>query len=52
LDERIAKKTRKKVYYEYLVKWENHPAKYASWITKTDIQNHGKTVEDLMEKSP
>jgi hypothetical protein len=52
LDQRIAKKTRRKVYYEYLVKWENHPAEDASWITETDIQKHGKRVEELMDRIP
>jgi hypothetical protein len=52
LDQRIGKKTRRKVYYEYLVKWENHPVEDASWITETDIQKHGKTVEELMNKIP
>jgi hypothetical protein len=27
LDQRIAKKTKRKVYYEYLVKWKDHPKK-------------------------
>jgi hypothetical protein len=52
LDQRFDKKTRRKVYYEYMVKWENHPAKDASWITETNIQKHGKTMEDLMDRSP
>jgi hypothetical protein len=52
LDQRIAKKTKRKVYYEYLVKWKDHPAEDVSWITKTDIQKHGKTMGELMDKSP
>jgi hypothetical protein len=52
LDQRIAKKTRRKIYYEYLVKWKDHPVEDASWITETDIQKHGKTVQDLMDRSP
>jgi hypothetical protein len=45
LNQRITKKTRRKVYYEYLVKWENHPTEDVSWITETDIQKHGKIVD-------
>jgi hypothetical protein len=52
LDQRIAKKTKRKVYYEYLVKWKDHPEKDASWITEIDIEKHGKTMEELMDKSP
>jgi hypothetical protein len=52
LDQRIAKKTRRKVYYEYLVKWNDHPAEDASWIIETSIQKHGKIVEELMDKIP
>jgi len=37
LDQRIVKKTRRKVYYEYLIKWKDHPAKDISWITETDF---------------
>jgi hypothetical protein len=37
LDHRIAKKTRRNIYYDYLVKWENHLAEYVCWITEIDI---------------
>jgi hypothetical protein len=30
LDKRICKKTRRKEYFEYLVKWKNHPVEDAS----------------------
>jgi hypothetical protein len=30
LDKRVGKKTRRKEYYEYLVKWKNHPVEDAS----------------------
>jgi hypothetical protein len=52
LDQRIAKRTRRKVYYEYLVKWKDHPIEDASWLTEADIQKHGKEVEELMDRSP
>jgi hypothetical protein len=52
LDQRIAKRTRRKVYYEYLVKWKNHPIEDSSWITKAYIQKHGEEVEELMDMSP
>jgi hypothetical protein len=31
LDKRVSKKTRRKQYFEYLVKWKNHPVEDASW---------------------
>jgi hypothetical protein len=41
LDKRVRKKTRRKEYYEYLVKWKNHLVEYASWETEAVIQKHG-----------
>jgi hypothetical protein len=52
IDQRIGKKTRRKTYFEYLVKWKDHPTEDASWVTKLDIQKHGKIVQDLMDRSP
>jgi hypothetical protein len=52
LDKRVTKKTRRKEYYEYLVKWKIHPMEDASWETKEDIQKHGQTVQELMDRSP
>jgi hypothetical protein len=31
LDKRVSKKTRRKQYFEYLVKWKGHPVEDASW---------------------
>jgi hypothetical protein len=41
LDKRMGKKTRRKQYFEYLVKWKNHPVEDASWETEVVIQKHG-----------
>jgi hypothetical protein len=35
-----------------MVKWKDHPIEDAHWITETDIQKHGKVVEELMDMSP
>jgi hypothetical protein len=51
LDQRIVRKTRRKIYFEYLVKWKDHPTKDVSWVTEDDIQKHGKTVQELMDRS-
>jgi hypothetical protein len=51
LDKRVNKRTRRKEYFEYLVKWKGHPVEYASWETETKIQKHGQTVQELMNRS-
>jgi hypothetical protein len=52
LDKRVGRKTRRKQYFEYLVKWKNHPVEDASWETEAVIQKHGQTVQDLMDRRP
>jgi hypothetical protein len=44
LDKRVNKKTRRKEYFEYLVKWKGHPVEDASWENEAEIQKHGKTM--------
>jgi hypothetical protein len=51
IDQRVGKKTRRKTYYEYLVKWEGHPIEDASWESEEDIQRHGQMVQELMNRS-
>jgi hypothetical protein len=52
LDKRIGKRTRRKQYFEYLVKWKNHPVEDASWESEAEIQKHGQTMQELMDRSP
>jgi hypothetical protein len=52
LDKRVRKRTRQKKYFEYLVKWKNHPVEDASWETEEEIQRHGQTMQELMDRSP
>jgi hypothetical protein len=37
LDKRVGKKTRRKEYFEYLIKWKNLPVEDASWETEAEI---------------
>jgi hypothetical protein len=52
LDKRVSKRTRRKEYFEYLVKWKGHPVEDTSWENEAEIQKHGKTVRELMDRSP
>jgi hypothetical protein len=48
---RIRKKTRRKEYFEYLVKWKGHPVEDASWEDEAEIQKKGQTMQELMNRS-
>ena len=52
VDQRIVKKTRRKTYFQYPIKWKGHPIEDASWKNEADIQKHGKSVQELMDRSP
>jgi hypothetical protein len=52
LDKRVSKKTRRKQYFEYLVKWKGHPVEDASWENEVEIQKYGQTVRELMDMNP
>ena len=41
LDKRVNKRTRRKEYFEYLVKWKGHPVEDASWENEAEIHKHG-----------
>jgi hypothetical protein len=52
LDKRVSKKTRRKKYFEYLVKWKGHPVEDAIWESEAEIQKNGQTVRELIDRSP
>jgi hypothetical protein len=52
IEQSDGKKTRRKKYPEYLVKWKDHPMKDEIWIREPDILKHGKTMQELMDMSP
>ena len=41
IDHGFSKKTWRKTYFEYLVKWKGHPIEDASWESEVEIQKHG-----------
>ena len=50
IDKRISRKTMRKEYFEYLVKWKGHPVEYDNLEDEATIQKHGKTMKELMNK--
>jgi hypothetical protein len=51
VDKRVSKKTRRKEYFEYLIKCKGHPVEDASWEDEAKIHKHGQTLQELMNKS-
>jgi hypothetical protein len=49
---RIGKKIKRKTYFEYLVKWKGHPKEDVSWVNETYIHMNGRSVQELMDRSP
>jgi hypothetical protein len=52
LEQRVGKKTKRKIYPEYLVKWKDRLVEDSSWVSEPDILKHGKTMRELMDMSP
>ena len=44
----VAKKTRRKEYLQYLVKWRDRPMEDSSWLDAPQIPKAGYSVEELM----
>jgi hypothetical protein len=44
VDQRIDKRTKRKTYFEYLVKWKGHPIEDSSWENKVVIQKNGNSM--------
>ena len=38
LDKRVSKRTRRKEYFEYLIKWKGHPVEDASWDNEVNSE--------------
>jgi len=51
LSTQVAKKTHRKEYLRYLVKWRDCPIEDSSWLDAAQIQKVGYSVEELMERS-
>jgi hypothetical protein len=41
LDKQVGKKTRRKEYFQYLVKWNDHLVEDVSWENEAEILKHG-----------
>ena len=51
LDTQVARRTPKKEYLQYLVKWKNCPIEDSSWVDAGQIQHVGYSIEELMGQS-
>ena len=51
INTQVAKRTRRKEYLRYLVKWKDRPLEDSSWLDEAQIQRAGYSVEELMERS-
>ena len=52
LDKRVFKKTRGQEYFQYLIKWKDQLEEDATWMTEGMLQRIGRSVEELMDRSP
>ena len=52
LDKRVFRKTRGQEYFQYLIKWKDKPEEDATWMTEGMLQKIGRSVEELMDRSP
>jgi hypothetical protein len=48
----IERKTRRKMYPEYLVKWKDHPVEDSCWVNELDILKHGRILREIMDNIP
>jgi hypothetical protein len=51
IDKRVNKKTRRKEYFEYLVRWKGHAVEDASLEDESEIKKHGQAMQEIMNKS-
>ena len=52
LDKRVFKRTRGQEYFQYLIKWKDKPEEDSTWMTEGMLQKIGRSVEELMDRSP
>ena len=50
IDKRVSRKTKRKEYFEYLVKWKGHLVEDASWEDEAKIHKDGQTMQELMNR--
>ena len=52
LDKKLYKKTIRQGYFQYLVKWKDHPIEDATWMIDSMLHKMGTSVEEIMDRSP
>lgn len=50
LDKKVARGTKGKDYFEYLIKWKDKPVKYSTSLSVIELRKKGHSVEDLMSR--
>lgn len=51
LDKRIAKRTRNKEYFDYLIKCKGHSVEDSAWMIEQEIQLQGFDLADIKDNS-
>ena len=52
IGQRVFGKTRGQEYFQYLIKWKDKTEEDATWMTEEMLQKIGRSVEELMDRSP
>ena len=52
LDKKLYKKTKGQEYFQYLVLWKDCQIEDATWMIDALIQKMGRSIEELMDRSP
>ena len=51
LETQVVRRTRRKNYFQYQVRWKNRPIEDSSWLDARQIERTGTSVEELMNRS-
>ena len=51
LDTKVSRRTRRKEYLEYVVKWKGNPKEDSTWMSVADLEIKGYSLGDIMSRS-
>jgi hypothetical protein len=52
IDHRFSKRTQRKAFFEYLIKWKGHLIEDANCESEAEIHKHEHTMQEVMKRSP